>query len=479
LLVAGEEDIGIIARHAEAGQDLSRAAVLYARASTQAYSNGQLEAALEFTDSSIRCGTDAATRAQAFFLRAQILSWLGRHNEQFEAAESAIAHADQGTEAWVEAHRLAASAIRELGHPMDAEARFAWVLDHPHFATLSPAARAKLFAERTRALVDIGRAVEGWECAENAIALAQTAGEHGIHAMLRALDARFMATAFLGDYSASIEAAASVVDNADRVGDAVLATRARINLGFVLTRVGRFEEAQAHLERALVDARMLRMRVGEGFALHNLGMCLARLGLLDDAIQLEMQALAIGDETLHFRLRLNSRMYEAEILVWRGEPGDLRNAFEIIQDCRVPAQDHPLSSVAILAVLAQVPRARSNPEECISACEEALRSLAVVGAMEEGEEMLRLTYVETLFDLGHIPQAVEALRGAHYCVMNRCDQMSNKEHREAFLSRLYECRRIMDLAELHFGYPKPRFDSNPPPPAVPRHSAPPNPLLRK
>jgi len=151
LLIVGEEDIGTIARHAEAGEDFARAAVLFARASGQAYANGQLEAALDFADASIRCGTDAATQAQALFLRAQILSWLGRYDDQREAAESAISHAEPGTDTWGEAQRLAASALREIGRPSEAESRFAWVLDNPRFAQMTLETQSKLHAERTRA----------------------------------------------------------------------------------------------------------------------------------------------------------------------------------------------------------------------------------------------------------------------------------------------------------------------------------------
>jgi eukaryotic-like serine/threonine-protein kinase len=478
LLIVGEEDIGTIARHAEAGEDLSRAAVLYTRASGQAYGNGQLEAALDFADASIRCGTDSATRAQALFQRAQILSWLGRYEDQLEAAESAVSYAEQGTDTWGEAQRLAAAAMRELGRPTEAESRFAWAISNPRLDQLSLAVQAKLHAERTRALIDIGRATEGAESAEMAVRIAQGAGDSGTHAMLRALDARFMATAFRGDFSASIESASAVVESADRVGDAVLATRARINLGFVLTRVGRFEEARDALEQALIDARMLRMRAGEGFALHNLGMCSARLDDLDRAIQLERDAREIGEETHHYRLKLNSRIYEAEILCWRGEPGDLREALQLIETCQREAGDHPVSYVEATGVLGQVHRARRDLPSCVAACEDALERLGAIGSMEEGEEMLRLTYAEALFDLGRNDEALGALHEAYACVMRRSEQMSAQHHREAFLSRLYECRRVMDLAELHLGHPRPSGDSEAPPPAVPRHSAPPNPLAK-
>ncbi|MCU0691627.1 MAG: protein kinase, partial [Polyangiaceae bacterium] len=253
LLIVGEEDIGTIARHAEAGEDLARAAVLYARASTQAYGNGQLEAALEFADCSIRCGEGPAVRAQALLQRAQTLSWLGRCVEQLEAAEAAVSFADQGTDMWGEAQRLAAAALRELGRASAAESRLAWILGSPRAGEMSLATRARLHAERTRALIDVGRAPQAREAAEKAMAMAEQAGDGSVSAQLQVLDARFVATSFLPDFSASIGAARTVAENADRAGDAVLATRARINLGFVLTRVGCFEEARDELMRALGD----------------------------------------------------------------------------------------------------------------------------------------------------------------------------------------------------------------------------------
>src|SRR5262249_7863215 len=61
----GDVDVGLIARHADAGGDLPRAAVLYARATRQAYTNGaQLETALELAERGLHCGAEGGIRAQ-------------------------------------------------------------------------------------------------------------------------------------------------------------------------------------------------------------------------------------------------------------------------------------------------------------------------------------------------------------------------------------------------------------------------------
>jgi tetratricopeptide (TPR) repeat protein len=221
---------------------------------------------------------------------------------------------------------------------------------------------------------------------------------------------------------------------------------------------------------------MLRMRAAEGFALHNLGMCLARLDQLDRALHLQREAVDIGTETRHFRLRLNARMCEAAILTWRGEPGDLATARKLIEEVRTEAAQHPVSFVDATAVLGQVALARRDLQEAQHACEEALAGLADVASMQEGEEMLRLTYVETLLALGHPEVADAALLEAHSCVIQRAGQMSKPNHRDAFLSRLYECRRILDLAQQRLGFEHPVVAHHSSPSLVPHHSVPPTPL---
>lgn len=476
LLMAGEEDVGAIARHAETGGDRARAAVLFARAAAKAYANGQLLAALEFSERGVACGDEPAVRAQSMLHKAQVLTWLGRFEEQLEAAEAAVSFADPGTDLWGEAQRLAGAALREQGRCADSESRLAWTLAHPFADKLSLATQSLLFAERTRALTDMGRTQDAYNVAEIAVRIAGEAGESGTNAMLRALDARFMAISFLGDFSASIDAARAVADRADQAGDVVLATRARVNLGFVLTRVGRFEHGKDALERALGDARMLRMKAIEGFALHNLGMALGRLDELDEAVEVERMAIKVGEEISHYRLKMAARMYEAELLTWRGAPGDLSAAITSVEKARADATSHPITLIEATGVLAEVQLARRDFAACLAACEDALSRLAAVGSVEEGEEMLRLTYVEVLLALGRDEEADQAIRSAYDCVIQRCKRMSSQQHRDAYLSRLYECRRIIDLSVARLSLPAPTVATAPPPPVVPRHSAPPGPL---
>ena len=241
--------------------------------------------------------------------------------------------------------------------------------------------------------------------------------------------------------------------------------------------MGRFEEAHETLDRALHDSRSLRTPSTEGFALHNLGMSLARLQDLDSAIEHERMAEAIGERTSHFRLRFASRLYETLFLTWRGEPGDLAFAHTMVETIRSDSASHPISYLEATGVLAQVQLARGKLPACMEACEDAFSRLTVLGTMQEGEEMLRLVHVEALLRAERIDEARAALDLAYRCVMGRAEQMSQPFHREAFLSRLYECRRIIELSAQLLGYETPEVFEVSPPPAPPRYSQPPGDYL--
>lgn len=446
LQLAEQQDLGVIAQHAEAGQDRRSAVALYAKAAARAYSRGQLATALDFAMRGAACADDTTSRAQCLLQQAQILSWMGRYEEQRLAAKSAGSLGHAGSDLWGEARRLEAAGLREQGRSTEADLLLASTLQQPQSSLLSSATRSRILAEWARTLVDLGRAREGYAVATQAVEAAEAAGEAGLNAMVRALDARSLAVNFLGDFSAAIEAARATTSRADEIGETFLATRARINLGFALGRVGFFEEGKQELERALDDSRMIRMLAGEGFAVHNLGRIWARMGELDKAIEMEREATRIAEETHHQRLIVLSRVYEAMFLAARRRQDDLSRAELLVELARANAPMHPFAEMEATLAGALVERAGGHAESALARCNEALGTLSILGSMEEGEEWLRLMQVELLIELGRDDDADLAIRDAYDCLMDRYRRMSEQAHRDAYLSRLQECKRIVDLA---------------------------------
>lgn len=96
-------------------------------------------------------------------------------------------------------------------------------------------------------------------------------------------------------------------------------------------------------------------------------------------------------------------------------------------------------------------------------CTEALERISSLGAVEEGEEGLHLTHLFVLLDLGREDEADLAARDAYDCVRARCARLSHKEHREAYLSNIYECRKIIDIAASRLSLTRPLVSLFPPP----------------
>ncbi len=135
----GDVDVGLIARHADAGGDLPRAAALYARATRQAYTNGaQLETALELADRGLACGAEGGVRGQLLIAKAQVSSFLGRLTEPSPPPRRPSRLAPPGSDLWGEAQRIVATALIEAGRSADGDARAAWALG-PDFAGSLPA----------------------------------------------------------------------------------------------------------------------------------------------------------------------------------------------------------------------------------------------------------------------------------------------------------------------------------------------------
>ncbi len=453
----GDVDLGLIARHADAGGDLPRAASLYARATQQAYANGaQLETAIELAERGLSCGAEGATRAQLLVAKANACAFLGRLHEAVMGAEEATTLVPVGSEMWGEAQRVVAAASIEAGRAADGDARAAWVL--ANFLGLSPPLRAALQAARVRGLIELGATGQALALADQAVESARASG--AVEAVLRALDARLFALMHVGDLSSAIAAGTALIETAESAGDLVLATRGRNNTGSVLNHLGMFDEARALLERSLQDARARRMRILEAGALHNVGMSYARLGNLDEGINCERQAARIADETSAARLRIQSRCYEAIFLVWRGAPGDLGAAQTLARYVCDETRTNPgLYTVAIF-VLAKVQLARRYLESALEIAREVNQRLAA-GPVEEWDEYMRLTMIEALLALGFERDADAVLETAFQAVVEHAAAIGRADHRKAFLTRNEEVRILVNLAHDRLGRVLPELPDRP------------------
>ncbi len=369
-------DPGLIARHAEAGGDKARAALLYARATRDA-----ARAARSSTRRStsrragLACGAEGTTRAALLVRRGRSSSSSAASTRRSTPRSRPRASRCPARICGARRRSSRRPALIETGRSAEGDARAAWALSPQFAAALSPSIRAKLLASRVRALAALGRPAEALRAAHAAMEAARGSGS--TDALLHAREAHLAALIHVGDLAAAASLGASLVADADEAGDAVIAARARLSTGSALNQLGLFEEAQALLERALLDARSRRLRAIEGFALHNLGMSHARLGNIEEGVALERQASEIADACQISRLRFAGRLYEALFLVWRGAPGDHATAHAVARWlCEEAA--HRAAALQAMAsfAMARVQLARRELKAAVDAAREASRHLA-------------------------------------------------------------------------------------------------------
>jgi tetratricopeptide (TPR) repeat protein len=451
----GDVDAGLIARHADAGGDLPRAALLYAKATRQAYMNGaQLETALDLANRGLACGAEGLVRAQLLLAKAQVSSFMGKLEDAISSAEEAGSLAPAGSDLWGEAQRLTAATLIESGRGRDGDARAAWALGPDFWPSLSQHVRANLLSSRVRGLVDMNLQRQALDVADAALDEARASSDS--NAITRALDARHYALMQTGDMSRAVPAGTLVIEAAESTGDMVLATRGRVNTASVMNQLGLYEEAVSLLERALADTRTRRMRILEGSTLHNLGMSHARLGNLDEGVSLQRHASRIADECGAARLRVNARVYEAIMLVWRGGPGDLGLALNIVRWACEETRAHPGLYTTALFALSRVQLARRELTGAIETGRECEKRLAEA-PVEEWEEGIRLTLVLALLEANHDREANTVLERAFSALVDRARGITNPAHRHSFLTRNDEARQIIELAKARLGKSIPNF----------------------
>jgi tetratricopeptide (TPR) repeat protein len=448
---AGSADLGLLASHFEIGGDAAKASSLYARATMQALGNfGHMDTALDLARRGLECGAAGAERGQLLLTQALVFNRTGKLADASTAADEAAQLLPPASEAWVEAQRLLSACLIESGRAADGDNRLVWSLSPSYAAQLEPATRAALLAARVRGLVELNRVTEALAVAEEAVSSARSAGQKGETAMLRALDARLFAliqACLPGD---AIDAGEALISAADRAGDIHLASRGRINTASFLNYLGMYEQAGVMLDRALPDVRSYRLRVLEGSCIHNMGMSIARRGDLAQGVSMQQEAARIADECGAARAAINCRVYEAMMLVWRGEPGDLRYAHQLsLQVMEATRTQLALQTIA-LYILARVQLARRHVVEAVAAAQEAHRRLAD-SPVEEWDELIRLVYVEALLAAGQPADADRALHAAFDVLRLRVAQIRRQDLRQSFTTRNEEARQLLALANQRLG----------------------------
>jgi serine/threonine protein kinase/tetratricopeptide (TPR) repeat protein len=460
LEAAGERDPALLARHFELGGDADQAAGHLVAAAEQALDAGDFAAVIALADRIAAAGADAqllararALQAEAHLHRGDVEAARARGFEapkllppddpaSFRALAAAIVAA--GKMGDVAAIQTAARGLLALGdrdRPVDGAASspvpraFSERPVHAHsFAIAASPAVVHLVIGGDLALA--GQVFERLE----SVVRSMPRPEPAARALLaRAAGAR---AAFTGDLFGSIvhlrEAAAAF----EELGDLRSLCSTRKTLGWYLGECGALEEAESSLRESLATAEKMGLENLAPHAKHDLGSPLLRLRKLAEARRFQEEAAAAFRAQGDRRLESSAHALLSAIASAEGDFDDAERKARIAIDLSTSG---PIR-FAGLAYLARALLGKGLPEDAIRSADEALAILRETGSIEEGLAVCQLTRAEALLSLGRTDEAREQLRRAKEEIEKRAEQIRDADLRRAFLQRIPENARVLELA---------------------------------
>ncbi len=435
-----------LAEHFERGGAIARAIPFWLRAAQEALEGHAYSASVAGAEHGAALGASGEVLGQLQNIEAEARVLRGDRAEELrralDVAEQASALLPEGTPAWANAVRvamMAATVLVDLDRAAAWSARFVAVLErgvsdtsvlasaarsaHPLHVIGHPSAEVLLDAVRRRA---IGH------------------DDPLLAARLAYVDARRAHVA--GDASTYERIHASSIEAFERGGRLREACFARINHGFALIGLGRFEEAVVRLRQAAEEAERLGIANARAVALQNLSWALAGTGDLEQASEVADEAIGALEAQGARAMEGGSRIYAAMIALRQDRleraETEARRAHELLEVAP------PLRTFA-LAVLAAV-RHRQNESDALSYARDA-KAAVDANSVEDGEAFIRLVHVEVERAFGDSTAAHAALGVARDRVVARAAKISSSDARESFLTRVPEHARTLELAREWLG----------------------------
>jgi len=442
----GEVDALVIAEHYERGQTPERARQFYRRAAEQALEANDFMAAIERADCAMARGATGEERGTLLLLQAEALRWRGDIGLAEERGGEALALLPTGGMSWCRAAAEVALTSGRRGNDARLVATARAVLD---------AAAVPRDAERLVAMMRIAAQLVYYGHPELAEAIMERVegvadevarDEPAVAARLEQLRvARASAAGDLVERRNRTELAATGFRAA---GDLRNACTQEVNVAYANLALGCNAAALEALVAAISTAERMGLETVLAVARHNLGLALARLGRLEEAIAVETTAVnafaAQGDR----RLEGAARAYLAWILLCGDDDAAAEREAHLAVE--LTAQIAPMQAHA-LAVLARAMLRRGAEVEALVCAQRARDIVRQLGDVEDDEAAVLLVYAETLRAAGHRAEAGREIQYARDRVEALASLIEDRELRAHFTVDVPENARILELAREWLG----------------------------
>jgi tetratricopeptide (TPR) repeat protein len=441
LSAAGSNDARALAQHFDRGGVPERAAHHYLRAAQQSLLAGDVAQVLDLCGRARACAS--ASTAELARLEAEAHFWQSDFARVETATATCLASRTAEDAVWWACAALAVIAcLRREG----------WERALPIYERMVAASEQTVSDVPPRVLASsrvvvhlcaAGRFAEADKLMASVhadVARAGVIGDVVLGAVRNAEAMRALCVGDIGRYHVTMAEAAMLFE---RGGDLRNACNAECNVGFCRAELGIWNEAEEVLRASLARARRLGLISVEYNALHNLGYVLFRLGRIDEAREIENDCARVFEQKGDRRTAGGSRLYLAMMALETHATGEARS--EVDRALTLLADTPPLRPYA-LAVLVLVNLAQGRIEEARAVAMEAGELANALGAMEQGESYVRLAVAEALRAAGDIEGAKQAVKVARARLVERGAIMSDPI-RESFFQRVPENARTFALAE--------------------------------
>jgi tetratricopeptide (TPR) repeat protein len=215
------------------------------------------------------------------------------------------------------------------------------------------------------------------------------------------------------------------------------------NVGWLLCELGQYEQGIEALRSSVARARrtgLVHVRLGHETSL---AIALARSGNLSEAGRLFHELESAENDLL---MDANCGIYRAQFALQSRQAGEaiehIARVLTIIE-----RDTFPHAYAFAMGVRARALLVLDRAAEALSAADQAMEVLDAIGAIEEGDALVRLGHAEALHAKGRANEAGQAIARARRRLLERAERISSAEWRQSFLERVEEHRRTLELAD--------------------------------
>jgi tetratricopeptide (TPR) repeat protein len=444
---AAAPDPRAVAEHFERGGAPLRAVPWHRRAAEQALDGNDFEGAIARARAGVTAGAEGEELAALCLVEAEAHDCRGELEDALACARTAMVDFPAGSRRYFDAAGLAGELALALGrthHLDEIVASFRAIRALPA-EEAHPGARAIAASRLGAQLLHAGRREQADRFFEEAERGAAHVSPGDFRGLARLHRGRAAHATFDGDVGACLAHELAAAEVYAKAGDTRRLATQRIHVGYAQAQLGDFAGAERTLREALFGTRQLGLSAMAAAAEQNLGFVLGRLGRADEARAMLEAAIAAYVAQKDVRMEGGTRAYLADVLA---RAGDLEGAEREARVADAELAIAPPMRGVSLAALAGVLLARGNLAEARTVAEQMRAILEQAGGvLEEGEAALRLGRAEVLWAAGDRARAAHEVLDARDRLQARAERISDPGARQSFLGAVPEHARTIEWAE--------------------------------